>query len=1108
MKIFFKILDITSKKAKQLGYTLVELSISTTIIAMIAVGGLTIMSKKDEADKVKITEARLARIESALQGFIRTNRYIPCPATPSLLESNTLFGTSVSYNTTTKICNGASLANATGAVPVRTLNLSDEYAYDGWNRKFAFRTATSSGAAADFDTITFHGNISITDRKGIQKTNINELPPNNNGAIYVIISYGSNGKNVAYRKNDTTTPPSQATGVESKNTDHTVNSYIQAPKSDTFDDIVVYGMKKGVILPKNITSPIKFDALSCENAHAIVAAGRSDLNTYAALGATELANANQIFANAQKIAYLCENETAYSLAPNDISDLTFWLDGSDSSTIFTAANCTGAVVNGSLIMCWQDKSTNAKHATNAVANTTRPTYVTGVQNNLGAVRFDGSNDYLATVSTLGSVFFTANEMSLFLVSGPTNNVGGRAPIGIDATGAGSRLLIVSEAGYSYFYRFDYPNDSTGSIRAATYKSNAWNVASFLKSTTRQYIYINGSLDISQANTLSLNTANSGQMFIGAGGGGSSTPNNYFLGDIGEVAIYKHALTDTERRNIQNYLSDKWNISNSSPTLCANGLSFLKTKAHPEGTCQCTNDNVLFQELSDINACSYGNGVIFNGCKTSSSTTAPTYSSPPTTTGMTLWLDANDCTTIKLADNTAKVSQWNDKSPSGTNFTQAFDSQRPTYTLAAINSKPSIHFTGKYLSTASLPGSTFFSATESTSFLVSTPTSATLERLALIWRTSNTNRYAIGRDFSHVFYFDNPNVTVNSGRLMGTISVDSRWSIYSFVKNSTGQYIYNNGTLESSQNTSSTLDTSVSTPMYIGMYDGGGFYFLGDMAEILIYNRALSTTERNGIESYLGTKYNIFIDPVSSTTAISNTLQLWLDATDTSKVFTGSGCTGVPSDGSSVGCWMDKSTNSYNAAQATATAQPTFKKGILKGRDAIMFDGTSDSLVAPVPFGTSAQTSTTIFSVLQSEVANPAAFEAVYTLGNAANVYTFAILPLFFGLNDYVSTTYKGRTIGAQGVTSPLIYALQFTESDTGAGMKMWINGVEPVYTTGGTITSRLFADGFVIGSVTGAASPASVDLGEIIIYNGNISDTDRKKVELYLSTKWGIAITQ
>jgi hypothetical protein len=63
---------------------------------------------------------------------------------------------------------------------------------------------------------------------------------------------------------------------------------------------------------------------------------------------------------------------------------------------------------------------------------------------------------------------------------------------------------------------------------------------------------------------------------------------------------------------------------------------------------------------------------------------------PTQITTSLWLDANDSSTITIATG---VSTWADKSGNGKNATQATAANQPTYSSTGFNSKPTIQFDG-------------------------------------------------------------------------------------------------------------------------------------------------------------------------------------------------------------------------------------------------------------------------------------------------------------------------------------------------------------------------------------------------------------------------------
>ena len=66
---------------KHHGYTLLELSISISLIALLLTSGLTLFSKVDDKKRMQITLDRMAAIQVALDKFQYKNHYLPCGAT-------------------------------------------------------------------------------------------------------------------------------------------------------------------------------------------------------------------------------------------------------------------------------------------------------------------------------------------------------------------------------------------------------------------------------------------------------------------------------------------------------------------------------------------------------------------------------------------------------------------------------------------------------------------------------------------------------------------------------------------------------------------------------------------------------------------------------------------------------------------------------------------------------------------------------------------------------------------------------------------------------------------------------------------------------------------
>lgn len=298
-------------KAKFLnsGYTLIELSVSITIIAILVTGGMTVIVKQDEIDKRNRTIEKIDVIENAIQSFVDFNGFIPCPAAGNSLNADAAFGISAAYDSNTQNC-----SELTGMVPVRTLNLNDNYAFDSWNWKFSYRIATGMGSSDHFVDPNYLGDLKIIDLKGNEKTSTTLSENRNYGAAYVIISHGPNGAGAWVR--NTTLQPDLPTGTELENLNHTINTtYIQDATTSQYDDITAYKTLNELDPPKISEAPIVLSSDICSNAESIVIDGPpsttgeiNPLGEFINLNPSAYEDlANQYYQSAVTLKYLCDN---------------------------------------------------------------------------------------------------------------------------------------------------------------------------------------------------------------------------------------------------------------------------------------------------------------------------------------------------------------------------------------------------------------------------------------------------------------------------------------------------------------------------------------------------------------------------------------------------------------------------------------------------------------------------------------------------------------------------------------------------------------------------------------------------------------------------------
>lgn len=132
------------------------------------------------------------------------------------------------------------------------------------------------------------------------------------------------------------------------------------------------------------------------------------------------------------------------------------------------------------------------------------------------------------------------------------------------------------------------------------------------------------------------------------------------------------------------------------------------------------------------------------------------------------------------------------------------------------------------------------------------------------------------------------------------------------------------------------------------------YLTGNIAEIIIYNRALSSSEITQVEIYLANKYGIYHPNAGWIGAYTTLQQALIHAWKLNKDNSFTATAGNPfalildAQASALGAvssWTDYSGRSNNAVQATGTQQPVNTANAIGGKYGLLFDGADDLLNA-------------------------------------------------------------------------------------------------------------------------------------------------------------------
>jgi hypothetical protein len=513
----------------------------------------------------------------------------------------------------------------------------------------------------------------------------------------------------------------------------------------------------------------------------------------------------------------------------------------------------------------------------------------------------------------------------------------------------------------------------------------------------------------------------------------------------------------------------------------------------------------------------------------------------TITGLQLWLDASapetlfDSTTggsLVAAD--GGVARWEDKSGNARHFTQSTSGNRPLRKTGQQNGLGTLLFAAGAVASRGddiLIGSDFGdylqSGQSATVFVVfKTLTSDVRHELINKQDASGGWRFLVESDNKVKLFFDDNSGGRTTVETASTVSTSS-YSVLVF-KASGGSLssaaIYKNGAslpVSASGSVQSVDDNSAAVEVGGGT-SGGVIYdsLNGDIGEIIIYNAALSDTDRASVESYLIAKWGITPAPVPQTIA---GLQLWLDASDASTLYDATtGGSLVAADGG-VARWEDKSGNARHATQGTSANRPARKTAVQGGKDVLRFDGSNDSLSIPSSTETFKflhSADSTVFVVLTRSTTDNSAIIDNCDDGSSAVGFSLRFLDgsgtsdvLVHRIRRGVSATSALSNVSANGfmpsgwsVLSSVGRPGNATASNR-SSMRLNSGTAVTNNTDTNAVSTSNAANDLCIGRfvTSPSANTHGGDIAEIIIYNSALSDTDRAAVESYLIAKWVIA---
>ncbi len=563
---------------------------------------------------------------------------------------------------------------------------------------------------------------------------------------------------------------------------------------------------------------------------------------------------------------------AQSAPPN--TGLQLWVKADSGVT----TNSTGFVET------WADQSGNHNDATQS-DDTLKPALVPNGINGKPVIRFDGVNDYLDVANGTG-LDITGDIASFAVIRvqdySVYNEIWGKTGGGGNNIPAPTDWYLSTGSGTPQLFRGDgsgFQNVSGARpVRADTYV-----VIGMRQAGTTVTQFINGS------------TNGVGEITVTPADGGNDlkigTREDLFThmkGDIAELLIYNNALSDVDVVTAQNYLRNKYGITNTPPTVAITAPTNNATLSTPTTVNVTVNasdpDGVVTKVALQVNgspiatatsapftfpvSVTTGGAVTFtaiatddrDGTSVTNVTVTFTSASAPalnTNSHLKVWLKADAGTTVGPAGG---VTAWADQSGNNNNALQGDETKAPT--VSSVNGKPALHFDGTddFLDIADSPSVSITG--DITAFYVARFEDFSGYRAVFAKTSGNQPQpfdYFLASG-SGVPSFGRGDIAADGSNesqfVGGAGGVRANSVVLAGVEQAgTNVTHYLNGAAFG-KGTITITSVDMDTPLKIGSRDDIGTIMKGDIAEVLIYDAALSASDLDNVQQYLAGKYSI------------------------------------------------------------------------------------------------------------------------------------------------------------------------------------------------------------------------------------------------------------
>lgn len=558
-----------------------------------------------------------------------------------------------------------------------------------------------------------------------------------------------------------------------------------------------------------------------------------------------------------------------------VDSLTLWLKGGVGISTDEAAG----------VSRWVDASGHGLDATQTTSAGERPELIPDALNGNSTVRFDGTSDSLRLPA--GFSDFTSG-LTAYVVAKPTNRGGWQRFFQL-GNGPWSDNIHLAR-----FWTTDdliYESYSGGNLASSLSAPGVMSLAEY---------HLYGVSHDTGANTLRL-IKDGDQVAQGAAAalpnitrsanfiGKSNWNDALFQGDIAEVLLFNRSLSEAEADAVEDYLAQKYALSSvpaapvisSLEAISATQASLVWTEggsaippAHysierrtgvdGEFAEIATTEGLAFIDSDLIAGETYTyrvrgeNALGLSAYSEEVSVALPAAGERLPFDSLVVWLRADAGT---VSDGLGQVRRWIDASGTGYDASQSAVASRPQIVEGAVDGHPALRFDGSadYLS---LPEGLDDFGDGLTAVVVARNTQPALwQRYFDFGNGPDSDNILLSRwfDSAHLAYGSFTGAANTASVTATNVILRDQYQMLSVTHDASIVRLYQNK-WPVGQNSATPVSNVVRSKNFIGKSNWAqDALFQGDIAEVLVFNRALSIAELGAVQSYLNTKYDLFDD---------------------------------------------------------------------------------------------------------------------------------------------------------------------------------------------------------------------------------------------------------